>query len=65
MIYWVVDVFICYFLYIVPNFGGFLLEFLFEVNVLLEDLLDSLMIRRVFWPFVVCICFGFLMRGSF
>ena len=52
VIYWVVDVFICYFLYKVPNFGGgFVWEFILEMKVLQEDLLASLMIC---WVFALC-----------
>ena len=53
-IYWHVDVFICYFLYEVPNFFGFVLEFIFKMKVLQEDLLVSLMI---------CHCFRFSDEG--
>ena len=48
VIYWVVDVFICYFLHKVSNFFRPVLEFMFEVKVLQEDHLASLMIRQVF-----------------
>ena len=56
VIYWVVDVFICYFLYEVPIFFRFVLEFIFKMKVLQEDLLAPLMICQVF---VLCCLYLF------
>ena len=59
VIYWFVGVFICYFLYEVPNVFGFVLEFIFEMKVLQEILLVSLIMRRVF-----ALCGLYLFRFS-
>ena len=60
VIYWV-DVFICYFLYKVPIFFGFVLEFIFERKVLQEDLLASLTVCQVF--VLCCLYFKFSDEG--
>ena len=60
MIYWI-DVFICYFLHKVPNYFWIGTEFIFEVNILQEDLLASLIVCQVF---ALCVL-DFLIRGLF
>ena len=59
VIYWFVGVFIYYFLHNVPNFFWFVLEFIFEMKVLQEDLLTSLMVHQVF-----ALCCLYLFRFS-
>ena len=59
VIYWFVGVFICYFLYEVPNIFGFVLEFIFKIKILQEDLLASLMMYQVF-----ALCCLYLFRFS-
>ena len=60
VIYWFVGVFICYFLYEIRNFFGICIRInLFEMKVLQEDLLASLMMHQVF-----ALCCLYLFRFS-